>query len=72
MSSRAFDGRPAGRARVSRRPRPGDEVSRLLDRLRKLVADQQRLEGRELQANRREVARLQRRLATVVKRELAA
>jgi hypothetical protein len=55
-----------GRARTSR------EVSGLLNRLRELVADQQCLEGRPLLANRREVARLQRRLAAVVKRELAA
>jgi hypothetical protein len=54
------------------RPRTSPEVSGLLDRLRELVADQQRLEGRRLLANRREVARLQRRLATVVKRELTA
>jgi hypothetical protein len=43
--------------------RSSHEVSRLIERLRKLVA-----EGRE--ANRREITRLQRRLATVVKREL--
>jgi hypothetical protein len=54
------------------RARPSQEVSGLLNRLRELVADQQRLEGGRLQANKREVARLQRRLATVVKRELAA
>jgi hypothetical protein len=59
---------PMGRSRA----RPSQEVSGLLNRLRELVADQQRLEGGRLQANKREVARLQRRLATVVKRELAA
>jgi hypothetical protein len=53
------------------RPRTSPEVSGLLDRLRQLVSDQQRLDGRSLRANRREVARLQRRLAAVVKRELA-
>jgi hypothetical protein len=45
---------------------PSQEASRLLDRLRKLVADQQRLEAGPLGANRREIVRLQRRLATVV------
>ena len=50
------------------------EVTRLIDRIRKLVAEKQRLEHREgsdrAAANTREIARLQRRLAMVVKREL--
>jgi hypothetical protein len=52
--------------------RANREVSRLLHRLRTLVAEQRRLDGRPLQANRREVSRLQRRLASVVKRQLTA
>ncbi len=51
-------------------------VNRLIDRLRKLVAEQRRLErrgrGAQLEALRREIDRLQRQLATVVRRELTA
>jgi hypothetical protein len=54
------------------RARPSGEVSGLLNGLKQLVADQPRLEGDGLRANKREVARLQRRLASAVKRELAA
>jgi hypothetical protein len=55
--------------------RSSHEVSRLIDRIRRLVSERRRLEerdggGERLRANRLEVARLQRRLATVVKREL--
>lgn len=51
-------------------------VNRLIDRLKKLVAEQRRLErrgrGAQLEALRREIDRLQRQLATVVRRELTA
>lgn len=59
------------------RPRPNSQVVRLIDRLKKLVAEQRRLhegdgEDRRRDANRREIARLKWRLANVVKRELSA
>ena len=62
-------------------PRPDTETDRLLDRIKKLVAEQRRLdeddrEGRRRarsrrDRNRREIARLKWRLANVVKRELS-
>jgi hypothetical protein len=56
--------------------RPSPQVARLLDRIRKLVAEQRRLdddddERRRRDTNRREIARLKWRLANVVKRELS-
>ena len=56
--------------------RPSPQVTRLLDRIKKLVAEQRRLdeddrEDRRRDANRREIARLKWRLANVVKRELS-
>ena len=56
--------------------RPGRQVARLIDRIRKLVAEQRRLddddgERRRRDANRREIARLKWRLANAVKRELS-
>jgi hypothetical protein len=56
--------------------RPSPQVGRLIDRIRKLVAEQRRLddddgERRRRDANRREIARLKWRLANVVKRELS-
>jgi hypothetical protein len=61
-----------GEVSVPRRSSP--EVTRLIDRIRKLVDERRRLEGgasRELlEKYRVEIERLQRRLATVVKREL--
>jgi hypothetical protein len=68
-----------GSTRVSLGPmfdgrRSSHEVTRLIDRIRKLVAEQRLLDrgaSRELrEARRLEIARLQRRLATLVKREL--
>ena len=52
------------------------QVTRLIDRIRKLVAEQRRLdegdrEDRRRDANRREIARLKWRLANAVKRELS-
>jgi hypothetical protein len=52
------------------------QVVRLIDRLRKLVAEQRRLgegddDDRRRDAHRREIARLKWRLANVVKRELS-
>jgi hypothetical protein len=57
--------------------RPSPQVVRLIDRIKRLVAEQRRLdendhEGRRRDANRREIARLKWRLANVVKRELSA
>jgi hypothetical protein len=64
--------------------RPSPEVRGLIDRIRKLVAEQRRLDGDESrepdgdasserrEANAHEIARLQRRLASVVKNELTA
>jgi hypothetical protein len=56
---------------------PSGQVARLIDRIRKLVAEQRRLddddrERRRRDANRREIARLKWRLANVVKRELSS
>jgi hypothetical protein len=56
--------------------RPGPQVVRLIDRIKKLVAEQRRLdesdgEERRRHANRREIARLKWRLANAVKRELS-
>jgi hypothetical protein len=56
--------------------RPSPQVVRLIDRIKKLVAEQRRLddgddEERRRDANRREIARLKWRLANVVKRELS-
>jgi predicted nucleic acid-binding Zn-ribbon protein len=59
---------------VPRRPSP--EVTSLIERLRKLVAERRRLEQRRdasrelLERRRREIERLQQRLANLVKREL--
>jgi hypothetical protein len=55
---------------------PGPQAVRLIDRIRKLVAEQRRLDERDSDdrrrdANRREIARLKWRLANVVKRELS-
>ena len=56
--------------------RPSPQVGRLIDRIKKLVAEQRRLddgdgEDRRRDANRREIGRLKWRLANVVKRELS-
>jgi hypothetical protein len=56
--------------------RPSPQVVRLIDRIKKLVAEQRRLderdgEDRRRHANRREIARLKWRLANAVKRELS-
>jgi hypothetical protein len=56
--------------------RPSPQVVRLIDRIKKLVAEQRRLddddrEDRRRDANRREIARLKWRLANLVKRELS-
>jgi hypothetical protein len=58
------------------RGRPSSHVVRLIDRIKKLIAEQRRLdegdgEDRRRDANRREIARLKWRLANVVKRELS-
>jgi hypothetical protein len=51
------------------------QVKRLLDRIRRLVAEQERLAGRgsreRREANRREIARLQSRLADVMRHRLS-
>lgn len=51
------------------------QVRRLLDRIRRLVAEQERLTGsgnrKRREANRREIARLQSRLAEVMKHRLS-
>jgi hypothetical protein len=57
--------------------RPSPQVVRLIDRIKKLVAEQRRLgdgdgEDRRRDANRREIARLKWRLANAVKRELSS
>jgi hypothetical protein len=52
--------------------RSNREVTDLIRRIRKLVAERRQLESSAShQAKTREIARLQRRLAIVVKRELA-
>jgi hypothetical protein len=57
-----------------RRRRADGEVTRLIDRIRELVADQRRLDGdsesERREINRREIARLRDRLAIAVRREL--
>ena len=74
----ALEGRIAGASlgRVRSQARTRREVTRLIDRIRRLVAEQRRLEARAgaepSEANEREITRLQRRLATVVKRELTS
>jgi hypothetical protein len=62
--------------RISGQDRPSPQVVGLIDRIKKLVAEQRRLEdddgeGRRRDANRREIARLKWRLANAVKRELS-
>jgi hypothetical protein len=57
-------------------PHTSPQTIRLIDRIKKLVAEQRRLddddgEGRRRDANRREIARLKWRLANAVKRELS-
>lgn len=51
------------------------QVRRLLDRIRRLVAEQERLAGNgnrdRREANRREIARLQTRLADVMRHRLS-
>jgi len=57
------------------RGRPSQEVTDLIERIRQLVAEKRQLERSAssglLEAKTLEIARLQRRLATVVQRELA-
>jgi hypothetical protein len=54
--------------------RPSSEVTGLIDRIRKLVAERREFDDdagdERRRAKTREIARLQRRLATVVKSEL--
>jgi hypothetical protein len=62
--------------RTSGQDRPSPQVVGLIDRIKKLVAEQRRLddddrEDRRRDANRREIARLKWRLANAVKRELS-
>jgi len=56
------------------RQQPSPRVTRLIDQLRKLVAEQRRLEDEArcdgVRTQRVEIARLQRQLANVVRREL--
>jgi hypothetical protein len=60
---------------TAKRPQPSVRVTRLIDRIRRLVAEQRRLEaggdGKRLKAYRIEIARLQRQLAKAVRRELS-
>ncbi len=68
------DGSPLQRPLVTPR-RPSPEVTRLIERLRKLVAERRRLEARRasrelLERYRRDIERLQQRLAIEVQREL--
>jgi hypothetical protein len=71
---RAGEDGSLGGVPVPRRPSP--EVTSLIERLRKLVAERRRLEQRRdasrelLERRRREIERLQQRLANLVKREL--
>jgi hypothetical protein len=63
-------------ATVCPMPPHSHQVVRLIDRIKKLVAEQRRLgdgdsDDRRRDANRREIARLKWRLANVVKRELS-
>ena len=61
--------------RPARGGRASPQVIRLLDRIRELVAEQRRLGGRanreRVEANRREINRLQWRLANVLRRDLS-
>jgi hypothetical protein len=62
--------------RTPARSRSSPQVAQLIDRIKKLVAEQRRMdeddgEDRRRDANRREIARLKWRLANVVKRELS-
>jgi hypothetical protein len=62
--------------RTSGQDRPSPQVVGLIDRIKKLVAEQRRLEDddgedRRRDANGREIARLKWRLANAVKRELS-
>jgi hypothetical protein len=62
-------------ATVCSMPSHSPQVNHLIDRIKKLVAEQRRLDeydsdDRRSDANRREIARLKWRLANVVKREL--
>jgi hypothetical protein len=57
---------------MARYARSSREVTDLIRRIRKLVAERRHLESNALRAAKtREIARLQRRLAIVVRRELA-
>lgn len=73
---RAMEKRDPGDSVVfaSERRRSDDEIARLIDRIRRLVAEQRRLGGtperERREANGREIDRLQDRLAIAVKREL--
>jgi hypothetical protein len=61
--------------RTPEQGRPSPQIVRLIDRIKKLVAEQRRLgdrDDRRRDENRREIARLKWRLANVVKRELSA
>jgi hypothetical protein len=55
--------------------RPSPEITNLIDRIKELVAEHRRVEmsasSELLERYRREIARLQRRLARLVKQELA-
>jgi hypothetical protein len=54
--------------------RPSPQVVRLIDRIKRLVAEQRRLDESDddrRDANRRDIARLKWRLANAVKRELS-
>lgn len=61
--------------RVPHARRPSPEITSLIDRLKELVAEHSRVEmsasSELLERYRAEIARLQRRLAHVVRRELA-
>ena len=61
--------------RVPSTPRPSPEVVSLIHRLKELVAERRRVErsasSELLEGYRVEIGRLQRRLASVVRRELA-
>jgi hypothetical protein len=57
-------------------PHVSPQVTRIIDRIKQLVAEQRRLddderEDRRRDANRREIARLKWRLANAVKREVS-
>jgi hypothetical protein len=64
------------RVRAATVCRMSPQVTHLIERIKKLTAEQRRLdesdhEDRRRDANRREIARLKWRLANVVKRELS-